>query len=78
MPVYEYYCEQCQHKYEALRPASRMDEPTTCPKCDGPGKRQLSAFGFKNGRYGFFKAGQPNTSPNTSAATPQASPPDKT
>jgi putative FmdB family regulatory protein len=79
MPVYEYYCEQCQHKYDALRPVSRMDEPTTCPKCDGPGKRQLSAFGFKNGRYGsFFKAGQPNTSPNTSATTPQASPPDET
>lgn len=63
MPVYEYYCDGCQHKYEALRPVSRMDEPAPCPKCGEPGLRQLSAFGFKDGRYGrFWRAGAPTTS----------------
>jgi putative FmdB family regulatory protein len=63
MPVYEYYCDRCQHKYETIRSVSRMDEPAPCPKCGDPGRRQLSAFGFKDGRYGrFWRAGAPTVS----------------
>ena len=66
MPIYEYYCEDCQHQYEAIRPASQMDEPSPCPKCSGPGKRKLSVFSFKNGPYGsFFKSGGPVGKPTT-------------
>ena len=60
MPVYEYYCQGCEHKYDAIRPVSRMDEPVPCPKCGEAGRRQISAFAFKDGRYGhFFRAGAP-------------------
>ena len=60
MPLYEYYCVTCDHKYESMRPMSRRDELAQCPRCGEPGQRQMSAFGFKDGRYGkFFKAGSP-------------------
>jgi len=35
MPVYEYYCEGCEERFEAILPMARFDEPTTepCPGC---------------------------------------------
>ena len=65
MPVYEYYCDRCQHKYEAIRPVSRMDEAVPCPKCNEPGRRQLSAFAFRQGRYGHFVKSSGPTSSDT-------------
>jgi len=65
MPIYEYYCARCESGYEAMRPVSMMDEPAPCPKCGEPGLRQLSAFAFKNGRYGaFYKSTSPSASSN--------------
>ena len=57
MPVYEYYCARCQRTFDLMRPMSRRDEEANCPQCGDGGQRQLSTFGFKDGRYGhFFKA----------------------
>jgi putative FmdB family regulatory protein len=44
MPLYEYVCEKCELKFEALRPASRMDEPAPCPKGHAVSHRVLSMF----------------------------------
>ena len=33
MPLYEYYCENCDDVFEALRSVSASDEPAPCPKC---------------------------------------------
>jgi putative FmdB family regulatory protein len=69
MPVYEYTCEGCGHTYESIRPLSRRDDPPPCPECGSNGQRQLSAFAFRNGRYGsFFKAGAPRTKPSDSGS----------
>ena len=66
MPIYEYACPECDAKFESMRPVSRMDEPAECPTCGGAGERQLSAFAFKDGRYGgFFKAGKPMAQPGS-------------
>ena len=52
MPIYEYYCSSCQHRYKAMRPMPRRDDPAPCPKCGKLGQRQLSLFGFKyEGHY---------------------------
>jgi len=45
MPLYEYECPDCGITFELLRPVSRRDEATTCPRCGGHrAGRQLSRF----------------------------------
>lgn len=34
MPVYDYKCAQCGHRFELLRSISRRDE-AACPRCGG-------------------------------------------
>jgi putative FmdB family regulatory protein len=41
MPVYEYYCEHCDRRFEALRPMSQSTAPMTCPRCATPDARRL-------------------------------------
>ena len=65
MPVYEYTCESCGRGFESVRSLSRKDDPAPCPECGSQGRRQISAFAFRDGRYGgFFKAGAPTSSPS--------------
>jgi putative FmdB family regulatory protein len=35
MPLYEYQCENCSHKFESLRSIKNMKEPESepCPNC---------------------------------------------
>jgi len=35
MPLYEYYCEACDHVFEALRPVRQSEQPAACPTCRG-------------------------------------------
>jgi putative FmdB family regulatory protein len=44
LPLYEYVCDRCEMKFEALRPVSRMDEPAPCPKGHGESQRVMSRF----------------------------------
>ena len=45
MPVYEYCCEDCGIKFEALRPMSKADAPIACEHCHGKHTtRQVSLF----------------------------------
>lgn len=43
MPVYEYECLKCKHRFEKVRPVNFRDRPAFCPKCDGPCKKLVSA-----------------------------------
>ena len=51
MPIYEYYCANCNLEYEAIRPASQADNPVPCKTCNQPGERQLSTFSFKSNTF---------------------------
>ena len=51
MPIYEYYCANCNLEYEALRPASQSQVPAPCKTCGEPGQRQLSTFSFKSNTF---------------------------
>jgi len=44
MPLYEYYCSQCETKFELLRPMSRSDDPAACPNGHNGAQRVLSVF----------------------------------
>jgi putative FmdB family regulatory protein len=42
MPLYEYQCESCQHRFERIQKFS--DPPVeTCPSCGGPVKKLFSS-----------------------------------
>lgn len=42
MPLYEYRCTQCGHRYEKIQKVSDATD-TACPKCGGKVERPLSA-----------------------------------
>jgi putative FmdB family regulatory protein len=44
MPLYEYVCDQCETRFETLRPASRMDDAAECPGGHSKSHRVLSSF----------------------------------
>lgn len=45
MPIYEYICQDCQHRFDARRSMADADMPIACPKCGGMhAKRGLSRF----------------------------------
>ena len=35
MPVYDYKCVLCGHRFDLLRPVSGRDGDVKCPKCGG-------------------------------------------
>ncbi len=35
MPIYEYICNNCNHKFEAVRSFSQADAPIKCDFCGG-------------------------------------------
>ena len=44
MPIYEYKCPKCGHKFELLRPLSQANEDAVCPRCHECAPRVLSTF----------------------------------
>ena len=57
MPLYEYYCNSCNERFELLRPVSRMDDPATCPEGHEGADRVLSTFAaFSQGESGASEA----------------------
>ena len=53
MPLYEYYCEQCDGIFEALRPIKEAALPVPCPVCHRDGERimptSFMALTFRDG-----------------------------
>ncbi len=45
MPVYEYQCNACDHKFELLQSVNARPEDTSCPQCNEVNaQRLMSAF----------------------------------
>lgn len=56
MPVYEYACDACGHRFDLLRPHARADEPAPCPACDDDGpRRAFSRVAVKLQGWGFSR-----------------------
>ena len=51
MPIYEYYCADCNFYFEIMRSVSQSDDPANCEKCGKPAQRQLSNFAFKSNTF---------------------------
>ncbi|MCU0608024.1 MAG: zinc ribbon domain-containing protein [Candidatus Edwardsbacteria bacterium] len=48
MPIYEYQCASCGHRFERLMSSSSVKAPA-CPRCGKATEKQLSAFAAKAG-----------------------------
>ncbi len=45
MPLYEYCCQDCDTRFDALRSMSAADAPIACPKCGKEhARRAISLF----------------------------------
>ena len=44
MPIYEYYCNSCQKRFDKMRPMSKADELCACPQCGLLAGRKASTF----------------------------------
>jgi len=44
MPVYEYYCRDCEEKFDLLRPIVKADDPASCPEGHPSASRTITLF----------------------------------
>jgi putative FmdB family regulatory protein len=72
MPLYEYQCESCQHRFERIQKFS--DPPVeTCPSCGGPVRKLLSSPAIQFKGSGWYitdyarKGGSDGAKPGTDA-----------
>jgi putative FmdB family regulatory protein len=50
VPIYEFECKNCGHKFEIIMRASASKENVTCPKCQAKNPdRLMSAFSAGSG-----------------------------
>jgi putative FmdB family regulatory protein len=50
MPLYEYRCESCDHRFEVLQRMGEGNETLTCPRCGaGEPSKQFSTFASAGG-----------------------------
>jgi putative FmdB family regulatory protein len=55
MPIYEFECPSCQHRFEKLQKVSDAD-PTDCPECGKQGvRRRLTAPAFRLSGSGWYE-----------------------
>ena len=76
MPLYEYQCDECENRFELLRPPRESSVAQPCPDCDADSRRvmskQWSAFTYRDGRPrqlpddgGYYHLGKKVTKPIT-------------
>jgi putative FmdB family regulatory protein len=53
MPLYEYQCESCKHRFERIQKYSDPP-PDTCPACGGAVKKLLSSPAIQFKGSGFY------------------------
>ncbi|MHB1057700.1 MAG: FmdB family zinc ribbon protein [Rhodanobacter sp.] len=55
MPIYEFECSSCGHRFDRLQKLSDTD-PTICPACDAPHlRRMVSAPSFRLAGSGWYE-----------------------
>ena len=71
MPLYEYECDNCGHRFEVIQKFSDA-KISVCPKCGGPVQKLLSspAIQFKGSGFYLTDYGRGTSSKSESAKTP--------
>jgi putative FmdB family regulatory protein len=72
MPLYEYQCDQCAHRFEVIQKFS--DAPIdVCPKCGGPVKKLLSSPAIQFKGTGWYITDYARSGKTDSASAPASS-----
>lgn len=72
MPTYEYECQQCGERVEAVQKFSDASL-TICPLCGGELRKVFSAVGIVFKGSGFYKNDSRGSAPSTPKSTPSPS-----
>lgn len=58
MPIYEYKCDKCEHRFEQLVKSMNGDGTVVCPECGSKKvEKQLSVFAARQGQTASAPAG---------------------
>ena len=49
MPMYEYLCERCGHRFDEIKRIAERDHPETCPECGATATAQISGVAMLTG-----------------------------
>ena len=66
MPLYEYQCDACGHRFEKIQKFSDPHEDT-CPKCGGKVQKLISSPAIQFKGSGFYITDYPKTSASDAA-----------
>ena len=68
MPLYEYKCEKCGHKFEKIEPYS-ASTVKKCPECGARAERQVSAAGIQFKGSGWYVTDYKGKSPGSGTSS---------
>lgn len=43
MPIYEYFCGDCEQVFTTIRPVTEYQQPSECPACGKPSERVIAS-----------------------------------
>jgi len=72
MPIYEYECEKCGHRFEKIQKFSDAP-PDTCPKCGGALHKMQSAPAFQFKGTGWYVTDYPKSGASDTKETKKTS-----
>ena len=70
MPIYEYRCNKCGHKFDIMQ---KVNDPpiTTCPECSGPTSKIISPSGLMFKGSGWYVTDYSSKGKNSAEAKPE-------
>ncbi|MCO4743348.1 MAG: zinc ribbon domain-containing protein [Proteobacteria bacterium] len=71
MPIYEYACESCGHRFEKL--VRMSDDAPPCPECEGAVRKLISASSFVLKGGGWYKDGYGSSAPGGGSSSSSSS-----
>ena len=68
MPLYEYKCVKCGHRFEKLEPGSSSPRKK-CPRCGAKAERQISSSAIQFKGSGWYVTDYASAKPSATAET---------